>query len=524
METEDNPLGVRGLDIKIDDSNWGFKGKNYLFLIGIDKYEHWPSLKCAVKDVLDFAEILTSRYQFEESDIIILKNADATEKKILSAFKKLADTVTDQDNLVIYFSGHGHYMSKTGYWIPVNANVGDECEDEFINTAIIVDRLRTINSLHTFLIIDACFSGTLITQIKGAAPKSEKYKSRRVLTSGRAEVVSDGPEGGNSPFAAGILNELRHNTDPYISASKLIAEVREYVEKQAQQTPNDARLINADDQGGDFIFHLKLSEAEIWANVVQQHTKDAYKKFADQFPDSTHHSEALEASEWLAANEANTIKAVSDYLSKYQGVGKYIALAIQKLETLEEEENWQKTKSRNTLSGFFQYINQYPTGKYAKEAKEEISKRVTDDDDKAFVKVIEEGSEKAFKEYLDKPGEKKYVREAERKLHTPDPVTVEKPDEEKAWTRAKAVNTFISFQDFTRAFPDSKYLVEAEEKMTYMDNVALNRIKIMEKSTSLPLKEKIDKCIHYFHEFPAAPNNRRVKQIKDRLEIERSGL
>lgn len=57
---------TKGLGPFPDVNNWGFKGKNYLFAIGIDKYEHWPPLYNAVRDVQKFIHILTDRYQFEK--------------------------------------------------------------------------------------------------------------------------------------------------------------------------------------------------------------------------------------------------------------------------------------------------------------------------------------------------------------------------------------------------------------------------------------------------------------------------
>ena len=265
MDTEENEPGTKGLQLdKIDETNWGFKGKNYLFLIGIDQYQHWKRLTCAVKDILDFEDVVTSRYQFEKSGITILKDSDATFENILKEFNNLAETITNDDNLVIYYSGHGHLIEDTGYWIPVDANVGDENEHQFINNTVILDKVSKINSLHTFLIVDACFSGSLMRGFK-SPPKSERYKSRRVFTSGQHnEVVSDGIAGGNSPFASGILNELRNNTSPYIPVSKLIAEVSIYVQRESKQVPVDDRLSHSDDQGGDFIFHLRLSEGKIW--------------------------------------------------------------------------------------------------------------------------------------------------------------------------------------------------------------------------------------------------------------------
>lgn len=515
MATADD---IRGLDLKPAEVNWGFKGKNYLFVIGIDRYQYWPPLKCAVKDIEDFVEIVTTRYQFEKSDIVCLKDDEATEKRILAGFTSFSKRITKDDNLIIYFSGHGHYMANTGFWIPVDAHMGDDCEDEYINTAIVVDKLRTISSLHTFLIIDACFSGTLITQIR-SSPRSERYKSRRVLTSGRAEVVRDGPEGGNSPFARGILNELTNNTSPFISASQLIAEVRAYVERETQQTPTDARLVNADDQGGDFVFHLRMTEPEIWANVVRQHNKDAYKRFAEQFPDSPHKAEAEEAYDWLAASATNSIEAMTEYLKKYQGAGKYAAPAIKALEELESEELWRVARSRNILSGYFQYINRFPKGKYVEEARREVRRRPKDEDDRAFEKVVEEGSPDAYIEYIHRPGDKKYLDQAERKLTPDNPDEVTPPDEDEEWKRTERTNTYISYRDFALAFPDSPHTEKAKTKMVYLDNVAFNAIKIMEQSATMDVKDQIQRCLHYFEEFPGAANNFRVKQIKDRLEI-----
>ncbi len=519
-EPKEDLIATKGLDLSFAETSWGFKGQNYLFTIGIDKYPYWPPLKCAVKDVEDFGVLLSDRYQFDRTYWTALKNEEATEQNILIGFKQIAQKITEEDNLIIYFSGHGHYdeVTKTGYWIPVNAMLGDDSEYQFINTAIIVDKLRNINTLHTFLIIDACFSGALLHQNR-SKPKSERYKSRVVLASGRAEVVSDGPEGGNSPFAKGILNTLRLNTDKFISASKLILEVKEYVEKEAQQTPTDARLRNSDDMNGDFVFHLKMSEAEIWASVVQQDTKEAYRKFIDQFPDSQHLAEAQESSDWLEAQEKNTRQSLSTYLSQYQPDGKYMARAIQALNVIEEEACWQKASAKDTLAAYFDYLSKFTPGSHMEEAHRRIDRLRKDEDDTAFKKALEKDTPDAYQDYLTKSKDKKYQQEAEKKLSAISLQSEETPQERSVWETAQKAATYQAYRDFVKAFPESRFLEEAHQEMKRMDDVALNQIRFVEYNRSLSLPEKIKRCIAYFNDFPGADNNVKVKQIKDRLEM-----
>lgn len=492
-------MSTKGLDIAAAESNWGFKGRNYLLAIGIDAYTAWPPLSCAVKDVEDFIAVLTLRYQFEPADVTLIKNDDATEKNVLAGIRQMVQKVGPEDNLIIYYSGHGHYeeTTRTGYWIPVDAPLGTENEYQFIDTAIIVDRIRAINSLHTLLIVDACFSGTLVSKIK-ASPRSERYKSRRVFTSGRVEVVMDGPKGGNSPFAKGVLNYLTKNTDKFLPASRLILDVSEYVEKEVQQTPTDSRLMNAGDEGGDFVFHLKMSEAEIWADTVQQHNKDAYARFLVQFPESEHRHEAQEAADWLAALADGAMQSLKVYLNKYQPKGKYVPLAISQLSVIEEEHCWNDTKKKHTLSAYFEYLYRYPEGKYAEEARLQTNR-------------MDEGTEDrpAYDPNKDKSASLAYIRK------------VDPPTAEQAWETSQKTGTYLAYLNFKQAYPDSAFVGEAEKEMQRLDNIALNKIRIMEQDKSLSIPEKIDRCLDYFNTFPGAANNRLVKQLKDRLELQK---
>ncbi len=239
-------------------------GKNYLFVIAIDAYEHCPTLYNCLRDANQLIEILTTQYDFEKKYVRTLFNEAATESNIFQGFRTLAQTVTEEDNVVIYFSGHGEYdkVFDEGYWIPVNAKLG--AHEDFVSNSKIKTILGAINSKHTFLIADSCFSGSLFTQFKSAAvaERLENDPSRWGLTAGRNEVVSDGQAGDNSPFADSLLYHLRENKVP-LGVATLCNRVVENVVASAEQTPRGEPLKVKGHRGGQFFFHPKNAIQEV---------------------------------------------------------------------------------------------------------------------------------------------------------------------------------------------------------------------------------------------------------------------
>jgi len=232
------------------------EARNFLFIVGINNYQHWPGLNNAVKDGNDLASILMKDYNFEFSNITIIKDEQATQDNIYKGMRGLIEKITSKDNLIVYFSGHGHFdeLLNEGYWIPVNAKL--DAPGQYLPNSSILKIIENINSQHTFLMADACFAGSLFSESPrgGYIEKVEKFKSRWGLASGRLEVVSDGEIGSNSPFARILLNYLRENPDSEFPVSQLIQDVKIQVSEISEQTPIGNPLRLSGDEGGEFIF------------------------------------------------------------------------------------------------------------------------------------------------------------------------------------------------------------------------------------------------------------------------------
>jgi uncharacterized caspase-like protein len=138
-------------------------GKNYLLMIGIDDYLHFPKLANAVKDTIDVSNTLLQYYHFEQENCTILINTDASRNNIFNAFRKAVQTLTEEDSIIIYYSGHGGFDEDTrqGYWIPYDA---DNSHASFIENATIISFTNAIKAKHIFLIADTSFAGSLIIE------------------------------------------------------------------------------------------------------------------------------------------------------------------------------------------------------------------------------------------------------------------------------------------------------------------------------------------------------------------------
>ncbi|MBC8109563.1 MAG: caspase family protein [Verrucomicrobia bacterium] len=243
----------------VDFDPTGLKAKSYLLIIGVSKYKMWNPLPNAVKDAKDVKKVLTERYQFNPANVIELYDTQATIDGITAALKKLKTSITPNDNLLIYFSGHGYYNAsfKQGYWIPVNAQKGKE--SEYLPNTTLLSYVKAIDTKHTVLMADACFSGSVFAALsRGQMENAEQYKSRLGLCSGRFDqTVSDGNKGGNSPFANSLIRFLNENTKPRFLFDELATYVKKTVAANSKQAPIDGVLQDTGDEGGEFVFYLK---------------------------------------------------------------------------------------------------------------------------------------------------------------------------------------------------------------------------------------------------------------------------
>ncbi|MGD8869031.1 MAG: caspase family protein [Gemmatimonadales bacterium] len=202
-------------------------GRYYAIVIGNNHYEHLPDLQTAHNDARQIAQILSDHFGFSTQLLL-----DANEEEIKRAIDNLNEVAGEDDNVLIYFAGHGELRNAPdrsrlrGYWLPTNA---DEDQDvNWVDNWWITDHLEAAPARRALVIADSCYGGVFSTDlpigpVTGLPPLGERdlarkldRRSRFVLASGGESPVIDatGPEASHSVFAAALIEVLQNATGP----------------------------------------------------------------------------------------------------------------------------------------------------------------------------------------------------------------------------------------------------------------------------------------------------------------------
>jgi len=232
-------------------------GITWVIFIANSNYVNFTSLDGPNKDKEKFKSALAN-YRI---DRFIEKN-DLTKEEMEKFFAiELRNLLksTQVNSLLIWFAGHGKYLNDNGYWIPVNANKGEEYSYfQITNLKGYVSTYKLLK--HVLVISDACETGPAFCTSEinetdpGSCEKSQAINlvSSQVFTSSNSEQSSD-----ISLFAESFCSSLRNNTSKCISIEKIKNTVINIVTSNQKQKPKFGLITGLENKGGSFYFMKK---------------------------------------------------------------------------------------------------------------------------------------------------------------------------------------------------------------------------------------------------------------------------
>ena len=284
-------------------------GRYHALVVGINAYKNLPQLETAVNDATAVADVLRQKYGFE---VTLLLNPGRSE--VIRAMDKLRGELTERDNLLIYYAGHGvlDVEADVGFWMSVDAEEGTQAD--WISISTITSTVRAMSAKHVMIVSDSCYSGRLTrglsVSVKTGSERVAELRrlagkrSRTALVSGGLEPVNDGGGEGHSVFTRAFLTALRESTE-VLDGQQLFTAVRRPVIVNADQTPEYSDIRLAGHDGGDFLFvPVSLGAAaearpapepdsggvsvdmQVWDRIEDSTNPADFETFIETFPSS----------------------------------------------------------------------------------------------------------------------------------------------------------------------------------------------------------------------------------------------
>ena len=368
-------------------------GRYRALVIGINDYQNLPRLETAVNDASAVHDLLRRQYGFDSHLML-----NPTRYELVRALDELRADLTEQDNLLIYYAGHGVLDAATdeGFWLPVDAE--EDSQANWLAVPTVTRTLRAIAAKHVLVVADSCYSGTLTREAPAALATARDRltelhrlaakRARKALTSGGFEPVYDGGGDGHSVFTRALLEALRENQE-VLDGYQLYTKLRHQVVLNAEQTPRYADVRLAGDEGGDFLFvpvsasvratpeeapapasslefDARQLELVFWDSIKDSAAPADFEAYLAQFPDGTYavlarnrlqrlregaaeppppeapaatppevdRPEPVELAFWTSVREADSTAAYGAYLERFPD-GDFAPLARLRLHELE---------------------------------------------------------------------------------------------------------------------------------------------------------------------------------------------
>jgi uncharacterized caspase-like protein len=199
--------------------------KDRAIIIATNEYEHWSKLRTPLNDAREMEKLLASKYNFDTRLLInISKDSLMKEMRALTH-----DSVTEHQQLFLFFAGHGHYNPEMldGFLVMKESKPLEEDPNmlSYFQFSYLSTFANNLKYNHVFVMLDVCFGGRFGGNNKEVVLKPQaipsditpvQYRERKKDAKGRLYLASgikevddvSGRNSKHSPFADKVLEKL----------------------------------------------------------------------------------------------------------------------------------------------------------------------------------------------------------------------------------------------------------------------------------------------------------------------------
>ncbi len=237
---------------------WGQRGKTHLLFLSCDNYQHIRKLQFPNKEATDLHGLIVGKYLIDGT-IIHLKDPTLAEAK--KAFEQIRDSSTNDDNLLIFFSGHGEEIKSHYYWAFVDSKA--DIGSTMLSSKQVYDYIYSTKALHTLVLVDACFGGGIFLKSgdfdEESESDAESTSSCFAISSTALRRVGDG-----NAFFPALYSTLEENKNPKLSQTELRDSIEIKVKRARKNNEKGSKDVNihsgplaGERIGGKFFFYKR---------------------------------------------------------------------------------------------------------------------------------------------------------------------------------------------------------------------------------------------------------------------------
>jgi hypothetical protein len=313
------------------------RGATHLLAIALETHqsEEVPVRQGSIHKVQELVLLMQQHYQVASENTIQLLNEAASEEGIEWELMSLQDRLTEDDSLIVLFSGHSFFRDKIGesYWIPFDGTKGSI--SSCISSASLMIYLQTMKCRHLLLLTDACLPDTLVEHYEKLEVETGLL-TRHIIAAGDAGFSSD-PIVRNY-FWDTIYNYFEDVRDTEVSVRLLCMRI-----ENLKNHENLNRLFIFNHLNLDWLLRRTSEEDMFWKKVHEENTEAAFKRYVENFPDGKYRGAAhIMLAEyaidriWQKVLNKNTIEEYEDFLKLHSST-KYDDKARDRIDRLKEE-------------------------------------------------------------------------------------------------------------------------------------------------------------------------------------------
>ena len=218
-------------------------GQRYAVIIGISAYrDERLNLRYTVNDAQGLYDVLTDPNfgGIPKDNIKLLLSEEATTVNVKKAIGTwLSRKATEDDTVIIYYSGHGAPEGDQTYWVTYDADI-DDLYSTALNNDEITGMLDRVRAKRVITFLDACYSAATVNRRNQKKGIPTEIPWEKFAGEGRVTIsASDGKQESleldeyrHGLFTYYLLEGLRGNADANRDGVIEIEEVWDFVKRQ----------------------------------------------------------------------------------------------------------------------------------------------------------------------------------------------------------------------------------------------------------------------------------------------------